>query len=313
MVAIRNDATNDVPRRAPGHEVLENSSPRGTAIIPNLITMGNAVCGFVALTLIAGVQVEREAFLNPENLSRAAWFILLGMVFDVFDGRVARMTGGTSSLGAQLDSLADLVTFGIAPAGLLVIFNQVSVPVPAWSKIVWVFSLAYFVGALLRLARFNVEHDHSEGKEHLCFRGLPTPAAAGTVSGLVLVYFWLKAWKSWELRSLAEEAPLWLRKAQELIPVGLPFLAFFLGYAMVSSRLTYPHVANQLFTRHSTDFFALLLFAGILTALMVEPILCILFLVYMAWPPMALLVRRLKRGRSLSKNGKPEIAGGEPS
>ena len=126
---------------------------RGTAIIPNLITVGNAVCGFVALSLIAGMRIDEAGVENPENLAKAAWFILLGMVFDVFDGRVARMTGGTSSLGAQLDSLADLVTFGIAPAGLVVATHRlVTQSHPAWGKVVWVFGLAYFIGAMLRLA-----------------------------------------------------------------------------------------------------------------------------------------------------------------
>ncbi len=110
---------------------------RGTAIIPNLITIGNAVCGFVALSLIAGMRIDEAGVENPENiakLAKAAWFILLGMVFDVFDGRVARMTGGTSSLGAQLDSLSDLVTFGIAPAGLVVATHRMVTQCPAGER-----------------------------------------------------------------------------------------------------------------------------------------------------------------------------------
>ena len=85
---------------------MVNGSSLPLIVIPSLITIGNAVCGFVALTYIAGVHIDAGQADNLENLGTAAWLIMLGMVFDVFDGRVARMTGSTSHLGAQLDSLA---------------------------------------------------------------------------------------------------------------------------------------------------------------------------------------------------------------
>ncbi|MEE8142859.1 MAG: CDP-alcohol phosphatidyltransferase family protein, partial [Planctomycetota bacterium] len=210
---------------------MANGNSRPLVMIPSLITIGNAVCGFVALTYIAGVHIAEGEADNLDNLGKAAWLIMLGMVFDVFDGRVARVTGSTSNLGAQLDSLADLVTFGLAPAGLMVTLNRTVLISEPWGKVVWVFGLAYFLGAMLRLARFNVEHDPSE-EGHLCFRGLPTPPAAGTVAGLVLVYFWLDHWKSWELRSLIAAAPEWVEAGKTWIPRVLPFFAFLLGYAM---------------------------------------------------------------------------------
>ena len=77
-------------------------------MIPNFITLCNAVCGFIALTLIAGSLEGGEEQLLVVRLHQAAWFILAGMLFDVFDGKVARATGGGTTLGAQLDSLADL-------------------------------------------------------------------------------------------------------------------------------------------------------------------------------------------------------------
>lgn len=271
-----------------------------TAAIPNLITVGNAVCGFVALTLIAGADVEAGQIGRPENLRAAAWFILLGMVFDVFDGRVARMTGSTSSLGAHLDSLADLVTFGLAPAGLIVTLNRVVAWQPAWQKVAWVFGLAYFLGALLRLARFNAEHGPEE-EDHLCFQGLPTPAAAGTVAGLVLVYFWLREWDSWELRAIAEACPLWLESWLATIPKLLPFIGFILGFTMVSSSLSYPHVASQVLVRkQSFDAFAYLVFGVVLAVVMVEPILCLGFLGYVFWTPLTLIGRVVVRQRARS-------------
>ncbi|MGB1071011.1 MAG: CDP-alcohol phosphatidyltransferase family protein, partial [Planctomycetota bacterium] len=130
---------------------------RRVAFIPNTITLCNAVCGFIALTLIAG-SLEGGSSDPLERLEQAAWFILAGMLFDVFDGKVARVTGGGTTLGAQLDSLADLVSFGLAPAGLaLAMFHHSEANdfVTPLGKMMWLFSLAYFLGALLRLARFN--------------------------------------------------------------------------------------------------------------------------------------------------------------
>lgn len=268
-----------------------------TAAIPNLITIGNAVCGFVALTLIAATEIRDGSIVNPSYLRHAAWCILLGMIFDVFDGRVARMTGGTSSLGAQLDSLADLVTFGLAPAGLVVALNRAVAPHPAWQKVAWVFGLAYFLGALLRLARFNAEHGPEE-EDHLCFQGLPTPAAAGTVAGLVLVYFWLTEWRSWELRAIADTVPAWVSVWAPDIPRMLPFIAFSLGFTMVSSYLAYPHLASQLLgRRQSFDAFVYLVFGVTLAVVMVEPILCLVFLGYVLFTPFRMLSGVVSKGR----------------
>lgn len=265
-------------------------------MIPNIITVGNAVCGFVALTLIAG-SLEEVGGSKVAHLEKAAWFILLGMVFDVFDGRVARMTGSSSGLGGQLDSLADLVTFGLAPAGLVVTLHRTILEETPWGKIVWVLGLAYFLGAMLRLARFNVEQDNGE-EDHLCFRGMPTPGAAGVVASLVLVYFWLDKWKSWELRSMSATAPDWVGLVSTWIPRGMPLIAFLLGYAMVTNRLRYPHVASHLFAgKQSFDRFVYLIFGGILVTFLVEPILCALFIGYMLWTPLRALIGRLPRSR----------------
>ncbi|MGE3167048.1 MAG: phosphatidylcholine/phosphatidylserine synthase [Planctomycetota bacterium] len=278
-----------------------DNSKNHAAVIPNLITIGNAVCGFVALTMIAAAEIHDGILRPPAALRYAAWSILLGMIFDVFDGRVARMTGATSSLGAHLDSLADLVTFGLAPAGLIVTLNRVVAWQPAWQNVAWVFGLAYFLGALLRLARFNAESGPAE-EDHLCFRGLPTPAAAGCVAGLVLVYFWLSDWRSWELRAIAETTPAVLDPYLQSIPKLLPFVGFFLGFIMVSSYLRYPHFASQLLARkQSFDTLVYLVFGVTLSVVMVEPILCLAFMGYVFWTPLSMLFSAARgRGREQS-------------
>lgn len=268
-------------------------------MIPSLITICNAICGFIALTLIAG-SLEGSEIPKLTQLNKAAWFILCGMLFDVFDGRVARATGSSSSIGAHLDSLSDLVTFGLAPAGLSLALYHASVSGSVIEKLVWLFGLAYFLGALLRLARFNAEHDPEEGVEgHLAFKGMPTPGAAGVVAGLVLVYFWLDQWQSWELRLISAEKPESVSRIVELIPHFLPYVCFLLGYSMVSNRLVYPHVGSRFFTRgQSFDVFVSVVFGGTLIVFFVEPVVCISFMIYMLLPILRPVFRLFSPGSS---------------
>ncbi len=277
------------PRRRSGRADQRVPPARHISILPNLVTLGNAVCGFAALGFIA--KFHHAVPGTVTHLEAAAWLILLGMVFDVFDGRVARMTGTTSALGAQLDSLCDLVTFGLAPAGLMVKLHKTVHIGGTWDKVVWLFGLAYFLGALLRLARFNVEHENSS-EEHLCFKGMPTPAAAGCVAGLVICYFWLDSWQSWELRLLSDAPPLWASGVQSLIAGALPFLSFFCGFAMVAHQLRYPHVPNFLFRRASFDTLVYLVFGLTLVFITVELFLGVVFLTYLIWAPVQALRSR---------------------
>ena len=263
----------------------QNENPRLIAVIPNIITLCNAVCGFIALTLIAGSLVSGEV-PTLERLNQAAWFILAGMLFDVFDGKVARATGGGTSLGAQLDSLADLVTFGLAPAGLaLALHHNAETDADPLSRLMWVFCLAYFLGALLRLARFNSVRDGEHEEEHLAFEGMPTPGAAGVVASLVLVYFWLGAWSSWDLKIISAEKPAPLDGYLQLIPEYLPVICFLIGYLMVSNRVSYSHVATVMFSRGMHfDRFVTMIFGATLVVFFAEPLMFLIFFGYAVWP-----------------------------
>lgn len=140
---------------------------RGAAILPTLFTIGNLFLGFSAI-----IQALR---LNFES---AAQFIVVAVIFDMLDGRIARMTGTTSEFGAQLDSLADIVSFGVAPA---IIAYQWGLATLHRS-----FLAAFFfvMCAAIRLARFNVQRKVVDGRY---FVGLPSPAAAGFV--ISIIYF----------------------------------------------------------------------------------------------------------------------------
>lgn len=142
-------------------------------VLPNLFTLSSIFCGFYAITLCMG-----EA--PPSHLYRAAIAIFFGMFFDGFDGRVARLTKTQSEFGVQLDSLADLLSFGAAPAVLLYRWTLAEL-----GNIGLFLAFVYVACGALRLARFNVLASREPGSMKY-FIGLPIPLAAGTVVALVM-------------------------------------------------------------------------------------------------------------------------------
>jgi len=142
---------------------------RGIYILPSLFTTGNLFCGFWAI-----ISVFQEKFFY------AAVAILLASVFDVLDGKVARLSGATSKFGVQYDSLADLVSFGIAPA--LLAYSWALRP---YGRFGWLAAFLFVVCGALRLARFNVQSSSVEVKY---FKGLPIPVAASMIALTILLY-----------------------------------------------------------------------------------------------------------------------------
>jgi len=200
--------------KLPSHS--EHSRPhrrrlRSLAFVPTLLTLSNLLCGFAAVhfalramyDLGAGITPEQIVTLHrpvierllPSFLSVGASLVVLGMILDCFDGLIARVTRSTTNFGGQLDSLADVVTFGVAPATLMVAFmtkelaGDSIVPSPisehALGRFTWICAALYVAMAAIRLARFNVEHAEVDF-DHRTFRGLPSPAAAAIIVGLVL-------------------------------------------------------------------------------------------------------------------------------
>lgn len=270
---------------------------RPGSVFANLLTIGNGVCGFAALVKLSKIEVASDGtLLNPENLVFAGYLVLLGMLFDAFDGKVARMVKGSTELGAQLDSLCDLVTFGLVPAFMIVQMNLDGSP--RWLNMVWFFSLAYFLGALLRLARFNVENAPEE-EAHLCFKGLPSPAAAGCVASLVIFQGYVLKAEQAELKWLAEYVPVETMIAYVgAVNYLLPFLGVILGFTMVSSRLKFEHIGSRIFGRsHSWEFFVSLIFAALLLAIIPEVFLPLAFIGYLIWTPVVFLFRLVFFGR----------------
>ena len=178
---------------------------------------------------------------DSSNCMYSAWLIFLAMVFDALDGYVARLSKLASEFGAELDSLCDMVTFGVAPAFLLVkMCPQFSV---LHREAAWVIAASYAACAALRLARFNVET--SDEDDHMSFRGLPSPAAAASVAGFAIMFDTLRS--LYLATTVAkEDNPLMFAQIDKGLQFVLPFFALLAAMLMVS-RIPYPHVVNQVF------------------------------------------------------------------
>jgi CDP-diacylglycerol---serine O-phosphatidyltransferase len=151
--------------------------------LPNLLTAGNLFCGFVALTYIVEAHLEVGEF---QPIKIALCFILLACIFDLLDGRVARMGGVESPFGREFDSLADLISFGVAPAFLVhrIVLRNVFEDRP---ELGWFIASIYLICGAFRLARFNCLAADPAAGRNKDFLGFPIPSAAGLVSSLALL------------------------------------------------------------------------------------------------------------------------------
>src|SRR5262249_24268980 len=202
------------------------------AVLPTMLTLGNAVCGFGAITFAAKVGLAEPMGWGrsvTERLWIAAALVFLAMVFDMLDGRAARWPKQTSQFGAELDSLCDAISFGVAPAVILIKFCAEAYPSMNMlaARLLWAIAVLFMICAILRLARFNVETDEEDTHEY--FSGLPSPAAAGTVASFMIAYPELEHLAA----PLAEGAGAWARTthagASYLLPglkVLLPIVTF---------------------------------------------------------------------------------------
>ena len=198
---------------------------RTIALLPTLITLGNGVCGMAAIGRIGmGMASGKELYFH-----QAAWLILAAMIFDALDGFVARMTRTTSPFGAQLDSLCDLVTFGVAPGFLVFALTRSGDPGFMSERLVPAVCILYSMCALIRLGRFTIETAPDESS-HREFAGLPSPAAAGLIAGAAL--------PTRELMRIGPELAIFTKAA-------LPAFALAAAVLMVS-RVRYAHVVNRL-------------------------------------------------------------------
>lgn len=253
MPALReSEITMNEPIPQPAPEESEEQRLK-IYFLPNLLTAGNLFCGFVALTKIVDADLTPDPITGAVNwvpIKLALAFILLACIFDLFDGRVARMGGVESPFGREFDSLADLVSFGVAPAFLVqrVVLADVFGP---HRQISWFIASIYLLCGAFRLARFNVLaalHLPGAGKD---FLGFPIPSAAGLVASLTLLII--------HFNEKEKSLGAW----NYFIAVVLLFLS-----AMMVSRVRYP-IFKSLGLRSTSTFTKMILAALFIGALLV--------------------------------------------
>ncbi len=225
---------------------------RRISVVPTLLTLGNLLCGFSAIWYasvpVAGTADTTGAF------SIAGYLIFGAMVFDMLDGSMARLARATSDFGAELDSLADVVSFGIVPAFLSVkiiafllapqsragyLINPLAQNVDG--RFFWMIAAIYVACTALRLARFNT-HTAPGTDAHLVFRGLPSPGAAGVVGATVIFFEALRPGTS---HILPFHVPGVVQGWVVIVfPYLMPIILLVLSGLMVS-RIQYPHLINQ--------------------------------------------------------------------
>jgi CDP-diacylglycerol--serine O-phosphatidyltransferase len=215
-------------------------------ILPSLVTLINGTCGFAAIVFASKVGQADTTGLHVYHMqfpffSMAGYMIFFAMLADMLDGHIARMSHSTSSFGGQLDSLCDMISFGVAPAFLMlrVVENAVSIN-PTFDvfvyRFLWLTAAIYIGCAAIRLARFNVENEEDESS-HMSFSGLPSPAAAGVIASLIILNQDI-------IKKLDIEHTFFSLLGHNVIISILPFAALGVAILMVG-RIRYPHFINQ--------------------------------------------------------------------
>ncbi len=260
--------SDDRPTTAEEQTAVPNAVRQAAKIyfLPNLFTAGNLFFGFLAIIrciqakYATGDPIEAAGFY-----AEAVWFILFACVCDALDGRVARMGGRQSLFGAEFDSIADTVSFGVAPA--LMVFFLILSPTdayPFFRQIGWLIGFCYLLCVAVRLARFNVlTNPYIPGSKRSAktddFQGLPAPAAAAMIASLVLVL------NAFDLQNLS---------------IILPVLMILIAWLMVST-VPYPsfkHINWEMQTRFRT--FVLVIVAVLIVVLLKEIAIALIFLGY---------------------------------
>lgn len=258
------------------------------AVLPTMLTLGNLLCGFAAIHFAmramfaagAGIDASADDTLSnefvermlPSFLSIGAMLIFVGMVCDMLDGLAARLTDKVSAFGAQIDSLADVVSFGVAPAILAIAmvtrewqYQSIVSPFSEYpaGRAIWICAAAYAICAAIRLARFNVEH--ASDTTHRNFNGFPSPGAAAVIASLL---------------TLHEHTTVTI---QSIIVWALPIVMLSSGFLMIS-RIPYDRITEVYLVRQKpfNHVIILVLFLIVFFAFMTETlaVLCVAYALY---------------------------------
>ena len=275
-----------LPREPPGrrtgqyHRLMPDTStfaPRtALALAPAALTLGNALAGFWAVLVLAGIAEAGSA----HRLELACGLIAAAMACDALDGLAARATGTASAMGARLDALADAVSFGVAPALLAATTIAAAEPGEVGRRVGMAVAALYLAAAVLRLARFQVETPGraAGSAAHGTFRGLPTPGAAAAVA-LAPV-------------ALPRLAPTWASAEAAAWAVGA---AAGVAAVLMVGRCRYPHLVSRGLSRR-VRFGHLAVLGAAAAGAAVWPVAAAALGVgvYAAWGPVGSALRRLR-------------------
>lgn len=204
---------------------------RKRALIPTLLTLGNAVCGLAAIAYASRIgKVDSTEEMNRAFLAASGWLICGAMLFDTLDGFFARLFKAAGRFGAELDSLCDAISFGVAPAFILLQIGP-GRDQALMHKLLAAVATLYMMCAILRLARFNVES--VEGSKN--FKGLPSPAAAGCIASLAIVR-----------GTVVDRLPNWDPVLIENIVEGWATAGAALVALLMVSNISYPHLTKKM-------------------------------------------------------------------
>jgi CDP-diacylglycerol---serine O-phosphatidyltransferase len=248
-------------------ENTEVQRRRGIYLLPNLLTTAALFAGFYAIVAAMNGRFEQ-----------ASVAVFIAMILDGLDGRVARLTNTQSEFGAEYDSLADMVSFGVAPALVMYEWSLFSLVEQGWQwgKLGWLGAFIYVAAAALRLARFNTKASSTDKRY---FQGLPSPAAAAVVVGLVWVCFDFGI------------------KGPDVAWFALPLIV--IAGALMVSKVAY-YSFKDIDFRNRVPFVAILIVVLVFVFASIDPPKALFggFMVYMLSGPLVSIVRRIRKRRS---------------
>ena len=248
----------------------ERRFQRGVYLLPGMLTVGNMFCGWACIV-----------YAMRGDYATAAPFVAFAMILDTLDGRVARMTGATSEFGVEFDSLADVISFGVAPAVLVFTWG-----LDALGRLGWAVGFLFVTAAAMRLARFNIQ---GKGGDRRYFIGMPSPAAASVLAATVF------AWPG-GLEGI--------RDAVLALPVVL------VPAALMVSRIRYRSF-NALTPGRRHSYLSLLAIAGIIAAIAIHPQIVLLLMAY-AYLVSGLIGMAMSRARQRQPAAGSETVGVSP-
>jgi CDP-diacylglycerol--serine O-phosphatidyltransferase len=254
-----------------GHKPHGDKQPKkGVYLLPNTLTLCGMFCGFYAI-----MSAINGNFIN------AAWAIILANIFDGLDGWIARLTGTTTRFGVELDSLSDLVAFGVAPAVMMYKWSLMP-----FGRLGWAAAFLFVACGALRLARFNVQTGSPGSK---AFKGMPIPGAASILSSVVIFYYWYEV--------------------QQDIPdkhVFYPMFTIALALLMVSTLRF--HGLKEIDFKEKKPFWMLIVFVLVLFVLLIHPpaAIFVFAMVYLAWGIIENIVLLMKGRREKAKEQQGE-------